>query len=47
MGQIDELQPHAVVVVLLEHHATDFLRHAIPPRAGYWMPGSITEVAGL
>jgi hypothetical protein len=28
--------PHAVVVVLLEHHATDFFRHAIPPRAGIY-----------
>jgi hypothetical protein len=37
MGQVDELEPHAVVVVLLEQYATDFLRHAIPPRAGYSM----------
>jgi hypothetical protein len=47
MGEIDELEAHAVVVVLLEHHATDFLRHANPPRAGCCMPGFITEAVGL
>jgi hypothetical protein len=47
MGQVDEFQPHAVVVVLLEHHATDFLRHAIPPRAGICCLNSTTEAAGL
>jgi hypothetical protein len=47
MGEIDELEPHAVVVVLLEHHAADFLRHAIPPQAGRCMPDFITEAVGL
>jgi hypothetical protein len=27
MGQIVELEPHAVLEVLLECHAADFLRH--------------------
>ena len=31
MGQIVELEPHGVVVVLLERHAANFLRHATPP----------------
>src|SRR3984957_11267540 len=31
VGQVGELQPHAVVVVLLEHDAADFLRHEFPP----------------
>src|SRR5438874_2412089 len=32
MRQIVELQPHAVVVVLLKRHAANFLCHRTPPR---------------
>ena len=31
MGQVIKLEPHAVVEVLLEHHAADFLGHHMPP----------------
>src|SRR5262249_48794049 len=31
VGQIDELQSHAVVGVLLERHAANFFRHVCPP----------------
>src|SRR5215468_3372530 len=31
MGQVVELEPHAVVVVLLERDAADFLGHGTPP----------------
>jgi hypothetical protein len=32
MGQVVELEPHAVVGVLFERHPADLLYHVTPPR---------------
>jgi hypothetical protein len=32
MGQIEELQPHAVVQILLERHTANLLRHGLASR---------------
>jgi hypothetical protein len=31
MGQIVELQPHAVVEIFFERHTANFLGHGVPP----------------